>query len=57
MRGHRVSVSGRLVDTAEGGLKSPIEAGNRSVAYRFDPLGEEDEPIAFGAIVGSEAVR
>lgn len=51
MRGHRVLVCGRLVETAEGGLRSPIEAGNRSVAYVFEPLGEEDEPMAFGAIV------
>ena len=51
MRGHRVLVCGRLIEAAEGGLKSPIEPGNRSVAYLFEPLGEEEEAMAFGAIV------
>lgn len=51
MRGHRVLVSGRLLDTAEGGLKAPIEAGSRSVAYRFPRLGDESGPMAFGAVI------
>lgn len=51
MRGHRVLICGRLFDTAEGGLLSPIKAGHRSVAYRFEPLGEEGERVAFGAII------
>jgi hypothetical protein len=49
--GHRALVRVDLVPTCEGGLKSAIGPGHRSVAYLFEPLGEEEDPMGFGAVV------
>lgn len=49
--GHRVLVSAELSPTCEGGLKSTIVAGHRSVVYLFDRLGEDEERVGFGAVV------
>ncbi len=48
--GHRVVVEADLERTEEGGLRGPIDAGHRSVAYRFVGLGDEADQ-AFGGIV------
>lgn len=51
MVGHRAVISAHLVGTCEGGLKAPVEVGSRSVAFVFKRLGEDEEPIGFGAVV------
>lgn len=49
--GHRVRVRIRLLSTTDGGLKGPIEAGHRSVAYRFVDHDNPGKSPAFGALV------
>lgn len=51
MIGYRVVIEAELLDTGEGGLKAPVEEGSRSVAFRFARLGEDEEPMGFGAVV------
>lgn len=41
-----------LLATEDGGLKSSVEEGNRSLIFVFEGLGEEDEKEArFGAVI------
>jgi len=49
--GHRALVRAELAPTCGGGLKSAIVPGHRSVVYLFDRLGEDEEPMGFGAVV------
>jgi hypothetical protein len=51
MGGYRVVVSAELVASREGGLRAPLEAGNRSLIFQFKRLGEAGKPVNFGAIV------
>ena len=49
--GHRVLIEATLKSESEGGLRGPISDGHRSVAYGFENLDPDGEPVFFGALV------
>ncbi len=51
MSGHRVVVEAELLPTEDGGLKSPLQPGNRSLQFVFPATDENEEPVYFGAVV------
>ena len=51
MMGHRVVIEATLKSECEGGLRGPIIDGHRSVAYGFENLDPDGEPVFFGALV------
>lgn len=51
MPGHRVVVDAELLSTEDGGLKAPLQRGNRSLLFVFPAADEDEEPICFGAVV------
>jgi hypothetical protein len=48
---YRVNVDLDLASTGDGGLTAPLNRGNRSLLFVFPALGEDDEPVRFGAFV------
>ena len=48
MSGHRVFVGIELLATEDGGLKAPVEQGNRSLIFVFRDGAEE---VSFGAVI------